>query len=192
MDYRRKVSVGGHPEVWVTQWGMGTAAIGALYQPVETTLALAALQQAYESGVRYFDTAPLYGRGLAETRLGEALKAWPRNEVVLSTKVGYTLQPDGRVAHDYSADAIVRSVDESLQRLGTDYLDIAYIHDPDQHYQSALDEAYPVLQRLREQGVIRAIGIGMNQSAMLTRFAGQPIGTCFCWLAGIRYSISRP
>lgn len=154
----------------VTRWGMGTAAIGYLYTPVDTDNAVETVRAAYAAGVRYFDTAPLYGAGQAETRLGLALQTVPRDAVILSTKVGYRIQPGGGVIHDYRADAIQRSLDMSLTRLQTDHVDIVLIHDPDDHYDAAQHEAFPVLRRWRDEGVVGAIGLGVNQSALPTRF----------------------
>jgi D-threo-aldose 1-dehydrogenase len=166
---------------------MGTAALGFLYQPIDTDTAVAAVQKAYDLGIRYFDTAPLYGEGTAERRLGAALQALPRDQVVVSTKVGYTLLPQGGVDHDYRKDTVQRSLEESLVRLQVEQVDLVFIHDPDDHYAEAMDEAYPVLHRLRESGVIRAIGVGMNQSAMLTQFAHD--GDFDCFLLAGRYTL---
>ena len=185
MKERATQSIGKTLEV--TEWGIGTAALGLLYQPVDTDQAIQAVHRAYQDGVRYFDTAPLYGEGVAETRLGLALATLPRSEVVISTKVGYTLVPGGGVTHDYSASAIERSLEASLRRLNTDRVDIVYLHDPDAHYREAMDEAYPVLQRWRAAGTIGAIGVGMNQSAMLTQCAQE--GDFDCFLLAGRYTL---
>jgi D-threo-aldose 1-dehydrogenase len=171
----------------LSRLGFGGAAIGNLYTAVDDATARAAIDAAWDSGVRYFDTAPHYGLGLSERRVGEALRERPRAEFVLSTKVGRILEPvsadpdakddqgfDVPAAYarrwDFSGDGVRRSIDESLGRLGLDHIDIAYIHDPDDHVEQALDEAYPALEKLREEGVIGAIGVGMNQSAVPTRF----------------------
>jgi D-threo-aldose 1-dehydrogenase len=171
----------------LSRLGFGGAAIGNLYTAVDDAAARAAIDAAWDSGVRYFDTAPHYGLGLSERRVGEALRERPRAEFVLSTKVGRILEPvsgdpdakddqgfDVPAAYvrrwDFSGDGVRRSVDESLGRLGLDHIDIAYIHDPDDHVEQALDEAYPALEKLREEGVVGAIGVGMNQSAVPTRF----------------------
>ena len=175
--------------------GFGGAAIGNLYTAVDDATARAALDAAWDCGIRYFDTAPHYGLGLSERRIGEALRGRPRAEFVLSTKVGRMLDPAfGRAGSgagagawakddqgfdvpaayvrrwDFSAEGVRRSIEESLERLGLDHIDIVYIHDPDDHVEQALDEAYPALEKLRGQGVLGAIGVGMNQSAVPTRF----------------------
>lgn len=145
------------------------------------------MDAAWDGGIRYFDTAPHYGLGLSERRLGDALAGRPREDFVVSSKVGRRLDPlsapEGRdpegfdvpASHrrvwDFTRDGVLRSVEESLERLGLDRVDIAYIHDPDDHYREALDQAYPALEELRSQGVVSAIGAGMNQSAMLADFA---------------------
>jgi D-threo-aldose 1-dehydrogenase len=148
--------------------------------------------------VRYFDTAPLYGYGNGERRLGLGLSGRDRHAVTISTKVGRLLVPRDRVPpgavvdrqtrdgvddafyagtppvrpiFDFSRAAVTRSLHESLERLGLERVDIAYIHDPDDHWEAAIGEAYPALHELRDAGVIGAIGVGMNQPAMLARFA---------------------
>ncbi len=176
----------GRSGVTVTELAMGTAAIGNLYTEVDDETATATIEAAWDCGIRTFDTAPHYGLGLAERRLGAALRHRPRDEYVLSTKVGRLLIPvaeprgrdtDGfavpaayRRRYDYSADGVLRSIESSLDRLGLDRIDIVLIHDPDEHEEEAFAEAYPALEALRSQGVIRAIGAGMNQADMLTRF----------------------
>jgi D-threo-aldose 1-dehydrogenase len=150
--------------------------------------ARAAVDAAWDGGIRAFDTAPHYGLGLSERRLGEALRHRPRDEYVISTKVGRLLDPVGVPdaigrdtegyavparyirRFDYSADGVRRSLEASLTRLGLDRVDIALIHDPDDHGEQALREAYPALEKLRAEGTVRAIGVGMNQAALLTRF----------------------
>ncbi|MFD7071330.1 aldo/keto reductase [Streptomyces sp. NPDC059913] len=181
----------GKSAVEITELSFGAAAIGNLYTAVDPERATAAVDAAWDEGVRYFDTAPHYGLGLSERRLGEALRHRPRDSYVLSTKVGRVLDPlpagtaaepgpDGLsegfavpATHvrrwDFSAEGVRRSIGESLERLGLDRVDIAYLHDPDDHAGPAFDEAYPELERLRAQGVVGAIGAGMNQTAMLTR-----------------------
>ncbi|MGD6748343.1 aldo/keto reductase [Streptomyces sp. BH106] len=165
----------GRSGVPVTELVLGTAALGHLYTPVDEDQAHATVAAAWDAGVRAFDTAPHYGLGLAERRLGTALAGRRRDTYVVSTKVGRLLVPgpggqEPRRVWDFSADGIRRSLHESLTRLGLDRVDIAYLHDPDDHEKQAFAEAYPALERLRAEGVVRAIGAGMNQSAMLTRF----------------------
>jgi len=166
---------------------LGTSALGNLYRASTDAEAHRTVDAAWDAGIRAFDTAPHYGLGLAERRLGRALAGRPREELVLSTKVGRLLVPhpagaaerdphefdvpaDLRRVWDFSRDGVLRSLEESLQRLGTDHVDIAFVHDPDEHWEQAAAEAVPALVELRDQGVVRAVGAGMNQSAMLTRF----------------------
>ncbi len=180
----------GRSGVAVTEISFGGAAIGNLFTAVTDDDARAAVDAAWDGGIRSFDTAPHYGLGLSERRLGAALRDRPRGEYVISTKVGRLLEPApspgqrgrGRDAEgfdvpaglvrrfDFSADGVRRSLEASLGRLGLDRIDIALIHDPDAHGEQALREAYPALERLRAEGVVRAIGVGMNQTEMLTRF----------------------
>jgi D-threo-aldose 1-dehydrogenase len=196
----------GRSGVSVTELSFGGAAIGNLFTAVTDDDARAAVDAACDGGIRFFDTAPHYGLGLSERRLGAALRGRPRDEYVISTKIGRLLEPEpssrptpagptlarptpagpaavaGRDPEgfdvpgdlvrrfDYSADGVRRSLAASLSRLGLDRVDIALIHDPDAHGEQALREAYPALERLRAEGVVRAIGVGMNQTEMLTRF----------------------
>jgi D-threo-aldose 1-dehydrogenase len=166
--------------------GFGGAPIGNLYRDIDDETAIAAVTEAWDLGIRYFDTAPHYGLGLSERRLGEALSAQPREQFLLSTKVGRLIRPAPRPTdlddegfmvpgdrvrvRDYSGDGVRRSIDESLERLGTDHIDIVYIHDPDDYWAEAIDGAAPMLSQLRDEGVIGAWGAGMNQSEMLARF----------------------
>ena len=169
----------GRTGVTVTPLGFGGAPIGNLYRAMSDDAATAVVDAAWDVGLRYFDTAPHYGLGLSERRLGSALARRPREEYVLSSKVGRLLVPnpaptgsdlamlfdtpdDLTRVLDYSADGVRRSIDASLARLGTDHLDIALVHDPDDHMDQALREAVPALLRLRDEGVVRAVGVGMN------------------------------
>ncbi|WP_030257559.1 aldo/keto reductase [Streptomyces violens] len=170
----------------LTPLSFGAAALGNLYTAVTPDQAAATVDAAWDEGIRAFDTAPHYGLGLSERRLGAALRDRPRDAYVLSTKVGRLLRPGGPggddLAHgfavpathrrvwDFSADGVRRSIEESLHRLGLDRIDLACLHDPDDHAKQAFGEAYPALERLRAEGVVRAIGAGMNQTAMLARF----------------------
>jgi D-threo-aldose 1-dehydrogenase len=173
-----------------TELGFGTAPLGNLYRAISDAEAEAILDQAWEGGVRYFDTAPLYGLGLSETRLNRFLRGKPRDEYVLSTKVGRLLRattPDKRdgfgkwfdvpsrnEVYDYGYDAVFRSLEFSLERLGIDRVDILYVHDLDifnHGTQAALDArlaafmegGYRALVKLRDEGVIRAFGGGINE-----------------------------
>lgn len=165
----------------------GAASIGNLYAAVSERTAAAAVRAALRAGIRYFDTAPHYGLGLSERRLGAVLVGWPRDELIISTKVGRLLVPDPggagrrddegfdvpaslRRVRDYSRDGVLRSLEESLKRLGTHRIDVVFVHDPDDHYAQALEGAFPALEELRSQGVIRSYGAGMNQAAMLADF----------------------
>lgn len=162
----------------LTEIGLGTATLGNLGSPVTDEDAAALVDRAWERGVRYFDTAPHYGLGLSERRLGSALTGRPRADFVVSTKVGRRLEPnprptplddDGFVVPgdvhrvwDFSRDGVLRSLDESLGRLGLDHVDIAFAHDPDLHGPGSGRQGLEALAELREQGVVRAVGVGTN------------------------------
>jgi D-threo-aldose 1-dehydrogenase len=197
---RRVKLAGGRLEV--TALGFGTAPLGGLFAPLSDADADATIARAWSSGVRFFDTAPLYGFGLAERRLGRFLRQQNRDSFVISTKVGRLLRVDApapaedghykgtpieRPVFDYSYDGVMRSVEESLDRLGLDRVDILLVHDPDAHYDAAVSGAFRALQRLRDDGTVQAIGAGMNQSEMLARFAEAVPVDCFL-LAG-RYTL---
>ncbi|GAQ67526.1 aldo/keto reductase [Streptomyces scabiei] len=178
----------GRTGVRVTELAYGAAGIGNLFRPVSDEEAAAAVDAAWDAGIRTFDTAPHYGLGLSERRLGAALRERPRDGYTVSTKVGRLLVPaeDGGpaddLAHgfavpatlrrvwDFSADGVRRSLEASLERLGLDRVDVVLLHDPDDHADQALDEAYPALEQLRGEGVVGAIGVGMNQTALPARF----------------------
>ena len=171
----------------LTEVSLGCAQLGNLYRAISDERAQATVDTAWALGVRYFDTAPHYGLGLSERRLGAALAGRPRSDYVLSTKVGRRLEPQdpaGRLddegfevpaafrrVWDFSRDGIRRSLEASLGRLGLDRVDIVYLHDPDDHYVEVIEQAYPALEELRGEGVVSAIGAGMNQAEMLTDFA---------------------
>ncbi|MDP4509912.1 aldo/keto reductase [Nonomuraea turcica] len=162
--------------------GLGGGPLGNYLLTISDAEAQAVMDTAWECGIRYYDTAPFYGLGLSERRMGRALRERPRSAFILSTKVGRLVRPgpgdnggfavlgDRHVEWDFSRDGVLRSVEESLDRLGLDHVDILFIHDPDRHWPQALDEAYPALAELRSQGVVHAIGVGMNQSPMLVDF----------------------
>lgn len=183
-------------DVQVTDLAFGAAGIGNLYHPIGEEDALATVDAAWDTGIRTFDTAPHYGLGLSERRLGAALRGKPRSAYAVSTKVGRLLVPDDaegdglangfavpathRRVWDFSADGVLRSLEASLNRLGLDHVDIVLLHDPDAHARQALTEAYPALERLRDEGVVRAIGIGMNQCALPTASCVRPTSTSSC------------
>jgi D-threo-aldose 1-dehydrogenase len=187
--------------VQVTILGLGSAPLGGLFTQVSDDEAHRVVETAWQAGVRFYDTAPLYGHGLAEKRFGEVLRTKPRDEFVLATKVGRLLRADAapepgqafagvppvNPVFDFSYDGVMRSVEESLERLGLDRVDVLHIHDPDDHYEEAVAGAYRALDRLRAEGTIRAVGAGMNQSEMLVRFAREANFDCFL-LAG-RYTV---
>ncbi|RNM12984.1 aldo/keto reductase [Nocardioides pocheonensis] len=170
----------------LTELGFGGAPIGNLYDAVDDDTAAGAVRAAWDAGIRYFDTAPHYGLGLSERRLGEALREQRRDDVVVSTKVGRWLEPteeeggqdpEGfvvpathRRVWDFSRDGVLRSIEASLERLGLDRIDLVLVHDPDDHVREALEEAAPTLSQLRSEGVIRGYGVGMNHAPALARF----------------------
>jgi D-threo-aldose 1-dehydrogenase len=179
----------------VPRLGLGTAPLANMYALIPEDQAQATIQAALQAGLAFFDTAPLYGTGLAEKRLGAALDGVPRDRYVLETKVGRLLSvedlPGGQwhqsCAFDYSRDGVRRSLESSLRRLRVEAVDLALLHDPDDHYQQALDEGFPALAELRSQGVVKGIGAGMNQWEMLADFVRYADPDCFL-LAG-RYTL---
>ena len=164
----------------LSELGFGGASLGNLYHATDEGLGRAAVLAAYDAGIRYFDTAPHYGLGLSERRLGRALAELPREDVVVSTKVGRLLDPnpaptgsdlaaggfevpDDLVRRwDFSAAGVRESLERSRERLGLERIDIVYVHDPDDHLDQAIAEAIPALVELRDQGLIGAVGVGMN------------------------------
>lgn len=170
----------------MTEIGLGAAQLGNLYRVTTDAQAAATIRTAWDSGVRVFDTAPHYGLGLSERRVGGLLADYPRDEFVLSTKVGRLLVPSPEIAHeqdsegfavpattrreyDYSRDGVLRSIEASLERLGLDRIDVAYLHDPEspEYFAQASTEGIGALIELRDQGVLRAVGAGMNVTAPL-------------------------
>lgn len=171
--------------------GLGGAPLGNLFSAVSDDAARATIDAAWQAGCRSFDTAPHYGHGLSERRMGDALQARPRDAFVLSSKVGRLLVPNPTAAHtqhgyvdippfdqhwDYSSAGTRRSVEDSLRRLGLAYIDVAYVHDLDagthgaqapQVLRQMLDETLPALQQLRNEGLIRAVGLGVNDVAVV-------------------------
>ncbi len=168
--------------VVLSRLGLGTAPLGGLYAAGTEDEAVATVAAALDAGVRHVDTAPLYGYGLAERRVGEALRALGRPAVV-STKVGrlvepvaerdaddmFTGAPPGRAVFDFSAAGVRRSLEASLDRLGLERVDVLLVHDPDDHLDQAIGEAIPAAVELREQGIVAAVGAGMNDAGALAR-----------------------
>ena len=176
----------GSTDVFVTELGMGGAPLGR----VSPENASESLRESFNQGIRYFDTAPLYGTGTSEKFFGKFLSKLDRRSFVLSTKVGRLIKDTGNevnITFNYKRDEILRSIEESLKRLDMDSIDIALIHDPDDHYDLALNEAFPTLDKLRSEGVIKAIGAGMNQWEMLADFARNADFDCF--LVAGRYTL---
>ena len=182
--------------------GLGTAPIGGLFEPVSEQTAAATVERALDRGVRLFDTAPLYGLGLAERRLGRALAGRPRDELLVATKVGRLLRMGGppdeeqsfwrgapplNPVFDFGYDGTLRSVEKSLERLGLDRVDVLHVHDPDDHVEEALAGAYRALDRLRAEGAISVVGVGTNAVETALRFARETDLDCIL-LAG-RYTL---
>ena len=168
----------------LTEIGLGAAQLGNLYRETTDAEVEEGVAAAWDAGVRYFDTAPHYGLGLSERRLGEQLRTHSREDYVISSKVGKLLVPNPggenrmddqgfavpaitKRRWDFSRDGILRSVEESLARTGLDYFDVLYMHDPDDHFEQASTEGISALIELREQGVVKAVGAGMNHAAPL-------------------------
>ena len=173
--------------------GFGAAPLGNMFRDIPEEEAQATVNAAWDDGIRYFDNAPFYGAGLAEIRMGEALAGRPREEYVISTKVGRVILDEvedvsardlgekgdvfkygrpNKIVNDYSADATLRSIEDSLKRLKTDHIDIAFVHDVAQDFygdewlaifESARKGAFRALDRLRNEGVIKAWGLGVNR-----------------------------
>ncbi len=175
-------------EVRVTTLGFGGAPVGNLFHSTTDAEAEGAVSAAWDGGVRYFDTAPHYGLGLSELRLGASLAKRARSDFVVSTKVGRLLAPnpsptgsdlaaggfdvpDDLVRSlDYSSDGVRRSIEGSLERLGLDFIDVVYVHDPEDYVDEVIRVTFPTLIKLREEGLIRAIGAGMNYWQPLREF----------------------
>ena len=239
MEISERVELGSS-SVHVARMGLGTVPLGGLYEPIDDDEAHAIVLRSFELGVRLFDTAPQYGSGLAERRLARVLPGLPRQDLVISTKVGRLIRPTsmpakvvrvlneavanrdarrlaaasrnavhrlrGQTAHpasasaaadtpnprlgsvyDFSYDGAMRSLEESLERLQLDRVDILLLHDPDYYFKQALSGARRALEQLRADGTVGAIGVGMNQSAMLARFAREVDFDCY--LVAGRYTL---
>jgi D-threo-aldose 1-dehydrogenase len=189
----------GVSDVQVTRLGLGTAPIGGWPSAVPREQAAATMARAYELGIRYFDTAPFYGSGFSEQVLGSVLASLPRDEFTLSTKVGRLLVPgepeipfyEGGLPFtpvwNFSYDGTLQSLDESRKRLELERVDVALIHDPEDHHEEALEGSYRALRDLRAEGTVGAIGVGMNWSEPLARFAEE--GEFDCFLLAGRYTL---
>ncbi|MET0607035.1 MAG: aldo/keto reductase [Beijerinckiaceae bacterium] len=190
--------------------GFGGVPLGGLYSEVSNEDARGALTAALAAGVSYFDTAPLYGHGLSERRMGDVLRDQPRRSLVLSTKVGRLLRPAQTMGaselfaaplpfdyvYDYSAAGARRSFEDSLQRLGMASIDMLLIHDVvprwhgerfEQRYREAMSGAYPELVKLREEGVVKAIGVGVKDADVCARFASD--GDFDCIMVAGQYTL---
>ena len=190
-------------------FGFGGAPIGNLYESVSEAGVKKLLNRAWENGLRYFDTAPHYGQGLSERRLGDFLRAQSSSEYILSTKVGRLLRPAVPVArhgfdspmpfdihYDYSYSGVMRSFEDSLQRLGLSNIDMLFMHDVGQythgknhnvHFHAAMNGGFRALQELREQGVVQAIGIGANEWQVCEQ--AMDYGSWDCFLLAGRYTL---
>lgn len=201
----------GSSAVEVTQLGFGGAPLGDLYAKLPESEAIATVHAAYEAGIRLFDTAPLYGHGLSEHRIGHVLRQYPRDSFVLSTKVGRSLKPQNphqinrgqwsntlpfELIFDYSYDGVMRQMEYSLQRLATNQIDILLIHDvdvgthgteTDRRFKEAIEGAYRAMDKLRSEGAVKAIGCGLNEWEMCQRFA--LAGDFDCFLLAGRYTL---
>lgn len=201
MDPLKKTQIG-KTSLQVTRLGLGGAPLGGLFQDVQGESAVATIRRALKLGINFFDTAPLYGHGKSEMRMGEGLAGTPPDSRVLASKVGRVLEPvepgmlekdefdnpaPFKPVFDFSYDGVMRSFNESLKRLQVDRVDILHIHDPDDHYEQAIKGAYPALDQLRREGRIKAVGAGMNQWEMPARFARE--GNFDCFLLAGRYSL---
>jgi len=194
----------GQTRLEVPQLGLGGTALGGLFHDLSEDTATSTVQRALHLGINFFDTAPLYGAGKSESRFRHGLQGCARDSFVLASKVGYTLQPQEPGAKqkvffpydnppalspvfDFSYDAVMRSLDESLRRLGLDRIDILHIHDPDHHFEAAMKGAYVALDKLRREGVIGAVGVGTVTVQTVIRFV--QAGDFDCFLLAGRYTL---
>ena len=201
IDPTAKVQLG-NTKLRVTRMGLGGAPLGGLFQDVAQETAVSTIRRALELGINFVDTAPLYGHGKSEEFFGRALAGANKAGIVIATKVGRLLVPTERdrlkpdefdnpapftPVFDFSYDGVMRSFEASLKRLNADRIDILHIHDPDDHFEDAIRGAYPALDKLRSQGLISAVGAGMNQAEMPARFARE--GNFDCFLLAGRYTL---
>lgn len=186
MNPNEKVKFG-RVDLEVTSFGFGTAPIGNIFREIDEETSDGMIQSAWDAGVRYYDTAPMYGHGLAELRTGQSLRWKNRDDFVLSSKVGRVLKPARRsdinfepwtnaapftMHFDYSYDGVMRAFEDSLQRLALERMDICFIHDIDvftrgseqpEVFEQAMDGAWKALESLKNQGLVKAIGVGVNE-----------------------------
>jgi D-threo-aldose 1-dehydrogenase len=179
----------GNTSLHVTTLGFGTAPLGHSWSDVPEHQAYEAIQYAIEHGVTFFDTAPAYSNYKVETRLGKGLAGVPRNQYVLATKVGRLTADNGEQILDFRRDTILRHIEGSLQRLQVDAVDILHLHAPETSEQvaDAMNEGYPLLDDMRRQGIIKAIGVGENYWEPLINFARD--GQFDCFLLAGRYTL---
>jgi D-threo-aldose 1-dehydrogenase len=175
----------------LASWPLPRVALGTGTWPVnpgtQQSTVLALLHHLLAGPKPLFDTAPMYGHSQSETWIGSVLREYPRDRYFVASKAGWELLPEGKIEHDLTREGIRRSVEGSLQRLGVDYLDICHLHDPDNRLQEALDTAFPALYELRDEGVIKAVGCGMNEWQMLAQFAEH--ADVDCLLVAGRYTL---
>ena len=181
----------GRTNLEVRRLAMGTAPLASIFWGNDAFTAVRTVARALELGVRFFDTAPFYGLGEAERRLGRALGAYQGAEAVIATKAGrlLTAEPDGSVSvhFDFSYDAAMRSLESSLDRLGVGRVDIVHIHDPDDHILEALGGTCPALVALRDQGVIGAVSLGTNAVGTAAAFLER--ADLDCMMVAGRYTL---
>lgn len=201
----------GASDVEVTTLGFGGAPLGSIYEVLDEDVCRATVSRAYDIGVGLFDTAPFYGHGLSEMRMGSVLHFKPRDSYALSTKIGRYLRPADpatidmgpwqhgigfEAVFDYSYDAAFREVEQSMMRLGIPRFDILLIHDVDvwthgdgyeQRYKEAIEGSYKALRTMRDQGMVGAIGVGLNESDVCARFVRD--GDFDCVLLAGRYTL---
>ena len=195
----------GNLDLYVTEIGIGTAPLGGWPIAVDEQKALETLETAWNKGIRYFDTAPLYGSGMSELRVGNFLKNKKREDFVLSSKVGRVIvdtdqskaaekfigSPNDKDSNfDFSYDGVMKSFEDSLNRLQLDKIDILHLHDPDNHpdhFEQARFGAIKAMIKLKEEGMVTALGCGLNQNEMLVELAKEGCFDCFL-LAG-RYTL---
>ncbi|MCV6548085.1 MAG: aldo/keto reductase [Cohaesibacter sp.] len=201
----------GRVDLEVTPFAFGAAPIGNIFRTIDEATSDAMIQRSWEAGVRYYDTAPMYGHGLSEMRVGHSLRWKNRDDFVLSSKVGRVLKPAKRsdidftpwvdaapnkMEFDYSYDGTMRAFEDSLQRMGLERMDICFIHDIDvftrgseqpEVFEQAMNGAWKALEQLRNEGTVKAIGVGVNEWQVCHEALKQRDFDCFL-LAG-RYTL---